>query len=54
MKMKNMTVNDYLNKTKSDKHHKQMTLPQLLNEAHEYGCNCTIEELSANLWNLYN
>jgi len=53
MKMKNMTINEYINKTKSNKNHKNMSLPQMFSEANQLGCDCTIEEFSENIWNLY-
>jgi hypothetical protein len=51
--MKRISLDEYFDQTKKIKRHKKLTLPELMHEANQLGCECSIEDLSRNLWNLY-
>jgi hypothetical protein len=51
--MKKTTLDEYFTQTKKNKSHKKMSLPELMLEANQFGCACSIKDLSENLWNLY-
>ena len=52
-KMKKITLNEYFDQSKKIKRHKKLSLPELMHEANQFGCECSIEDISKNLWNYY-